>query len=98
MEKSRPSVAPWSFALTGQGASGGRLDVHRATRLDAVREAVAMVGALPEATAMLLSLSGADVSWPVYGHGLRLDRIPELIANTVELILVQLRAKAGAET
>ena len=94
---------PLSRALTGQKGVWRQVrDARRATRLDAIREAVAMVGAPPEATAeataMLLSLSGADASWPLYDHGLPLDRIPEVIANTVELILVQLRVKAGAET
>ena len=43
---------------------------------------------------MLLSLSGADASWPLHDHGLPLERIPDVIANTVELIVDQLRAKA----
>ena len=72
---------------------------RRVTRLDAIRRAVAAIGAPPEATAdataMLLSLSGADASWPLYDHGLPLERIPAAIANTVELIVNQLRAKVG---
>ena len=47
-----------------------------------------------DATAMLLSLSGADASWPLHDHGLSLERIPDVIANCVELIVNQLRAKA----
>ena len=72
---------------------------RRVTRLDAIRRAVAAIGAPPEATAdataMLLSLSGADASWPLYDHGLPLERIPAVIANTVELIVNQLHAKVG---
>jgi len=72
--------------------------IRRATRLDAIRRAVKAIGAPPrataEATAMLLSLSGADASWPLHDHGLPLDRIPDVIANTVELIVDQLRSKA----
>lgn len=72
--------------------------VRRAKRLDAIRKAVKAIGAPPrataDATAMLLSLSGADASWPLHDHGLPLERIPDVIANTVELIVDQLRAKA----
>jgi hypothetical protein len=71
---------------------------RRAQRLDAVRAAVAAIGAPPDATAdataMLLSLSGADASWPLHDHGLPLDRIPDVIANTVALIVAQLRDAA----
>ena len=56
------------------------------------------IGAPPrataDATAMLLSLSGADASWPLHDHGLPLERIPDVIANTIELIVNQLRLKA----
>ena len=72
---------------------------RRVKRLDAIRNAVAAIGAPPDATAdataMLLSLSGADASWPLHDHGLPLERIPGVIANTVELIVNQLRAKVG---
>lgn len=72
--------------------------LRRAKRLDAIRRAVKAIGAPPrataDATAMLLSLSGADASWPLHDHGLPLERIPNVIANTVELIVDQLRAKA----
>ena len=46
---------------------------------------------------MLLSLSGADASWPLHDHGLPLARIPDVIANTVALIVAQLyeQAKVG---
>ena len=33
----------------------------------------------------------ADASLPLHDHGLPLDRIPDVIANTVELIVNQLR-------
>jgi hypothetical protein len=43
---------------------------------------------------MLLGLSGADASWPLHDHGLPLDRVPDVIAQTVALIVADLRAKA----
>ena len=71
---------------------------RRAKRLDAIRQAVKAIGAPPrptaEATAMLLSLSGADASWPLHDHGLPIERIPDVIANAVDLIVSQLNAKA----
>jgi AcrR family transcriptional regulator len=71
---------------------------RRASRLEAIRKAVKAIGAPPrataEATAMLLSLSGADASWPLHDHGLPLDRIPDVIADTVGLIVEQLKAQA----
>jgi AcrR family transcriptional regulator len=71
---------------------------RRAKRLDAIRKAVKTIGAPPrataDATAMLLSLSGADASWPLHDHGLPLERIPDVIANTVKLIVAQLRQQA----
>ena len=45
---------------------------------------------------MLLSLSGADASWPLHDHGLPLDRIPDVIAGTVQLIVDQLKRAANA--
>lgn len=72
--------------------------LRRRARLDAIRSAVKAIGAPPrataDATAMLLSLSGADASWPLHDHGLPLERIPDVIANTVALIVGQLREKA----
>ena len=74
-------------------------DQRRVTRLKAIREAVKAVGAPPreteEATAMLLSLSGADASMTVHDHGLPLEQVPDVIARTVELIVRDLREKAG---
>ena len=71
---------------------------RRTKRLGAIRSAVKAIGApkkaTEDATAMLLSLSGADASWPMHDHGLPLDRIPDVIANTVSLIVTQLREQA----
>lgn len=71
---------------------------RRAARLDAIRRAIKAIGAPPrataEATAMLLSLSGADASWRLYDHGLAPERIPDAIAHTVEIIVRDLRERA----
>jgi hypothetical protein len=69
---------------------------RRSQRLEAIRAAVEAVGAparaTAEATAMVLRLSGADASWPLHdSYGLPLDRIPDVIAHTVELIIRDLR-------
>lgn len=90
---------PVSRALASDRGVWREMRQHRrAKRLDAIRRAVKAIGAPPrataEATAMLLSLSGADASWPLHDHGLPLERIPDVIANTVALIVDQLRAKA----
>lgn len=70
---------------------------RRAARLEAIRRAVKAVGAPPrataDATAVLLSMSGADTSWSMYDHGLAKERIPDVIADTVALILADLAAK-----
>jgi AcrR family transcriptional regulator len=73
---------------------------RRAERLDAIRQAVKAIGApereTQDATAMLLSLSGADASWPMHNlYGLPLERIPDVIATTVGLIVEQLKARAA---
>jgi AcrR family transcriptional regulator len=73
---------------------------RRAVRLDAIRAAVAAIGAPPrateDATAMLLSLSGADASWPLHDlYGLPLERIPDVIAHTVQLVVDDLKAQAA---
>jgi AcrR family transcriptional regulator len=72
---------------------------RRAVRLDAIRRSVAAIGApkrdTEDATAMLLCLAGADISWPMHeSYGLPIKRIPDTIANTVQLIVDQLKAKA----
>jgi AcrR family transcriptional regulator len=68
---------------------------RRIERLDAVRRAVEAIGAparaTEDATAMLLSLSGADASYRLIDHGLALERAPDVIASTVALIVAQLR-------
>lgn len=83
--------------VAGRGVWREVREIRRVKRLEAIRRAVAMIGAPPrdteDATAMLLSLSGADASLPLNDHGLPLDRIPDVIANTVELIVNQLRQK-----
>jgi hypothetical protein len=74
---------------------------RRTERLDAIRRAVASIGAperdTEDATAMLLSLAGADASWPLHDvYGLPVERVPDVMANTVQLIVDQLQAKAAA--
>ncbi len=73
---------------------------RRSERLEAIRRAVERVGApqreTDDATAMLLSLAGADASLPLHDvYGLPLDRVPDVIANTVQLIIDQLRQHAA---
>ncbi len=71
---------------------------RRKARLDAIRGAVKAIGAprraTENATAMLLSLSGADASWPLHDHGLPLKRIPDVIADTVQMIVDRLKTEA----
>ena len=72
---------------------------RRAERLDAIRQSVAAIGAprraAEEATATLPSMSGADFTWTMYDHGLPLDRNPDAIARTVQLIIDDLQAAAA---
>ena len=68
---------------------------RRVERLDAIRRAVAAIGAskkeTEEATALLLSMSGADFSWTMHElYGLPLARIPGTIASTVQLVVDEL--------
>jgi len=69
---------------------------RRAQRLDAIRRAVAEIGAPRRATenaiAILLTLSGPDATWTMHDHGLPLHRVPDAIAHTVQLIVDDLRA------
>ena len=88
----------WVLA-THPKLSGELRRKRRAERLDAIRRAVAAIGApareTEDATAMLLSLSGADASWPMHNlYGLPLKRIPGVLAATVEMIVNRLRALA----
>jgi AcrR family transcriptional regulator len=96
-------ASPVSRALSNTVLKWPEIRQQRRTeRLDAIRQAVkeidAPTQATKDATAMLLSLSGADASWPMHDiYGLPLDRIPDVIANTVELIVQQLRSQALKE-
>ena len=71
---------------------------RRAERLDAIRRSAAAIGAPRRATedaaATLLSMSGADFSWTMHDYGMPLDRIPDTIARTVQLIVDDLQAAA----
>jgi hypothetical protein len=63
---------------------------------------VAAIGAperdTEDATAVLLGLAGADASWRMHDlFGLPLDRIPQAIATTVQLLVEHLQ-KLAAET
>ena len=62
-------------------------------------ESAAAIGAPRRATedapATLLSMAGADFSWTMHDHGLPLDRIPDAIARTVQLIVDDLQAAAA---
>lgn len=74
---------------------------RRAVRLNAIRTSVAAIGApaaaTQDATAMLLSLSGLDASWPLHEpYGLPIKRIPDVIANTVRMIVEDLRRQVVA--
>jgi AcrR family transcriptional regulator len=94
---------PVSRALAAdKGVSREMRQIRRAKRIAAIREAVQAIGAparaTEEATAMLLGLSGADASWPLHDHGLPLERIPDVIAHTVDLIVKDLRARAGSRS
>lgn len=75
---------------------------RRHDRLQAIRRAVEGVGAprkaTQNATALLLSLSGADASWPLHDlYGLPLDRVPDVIAGNVRLIIEDLKLQKAKE-
>lgn len=72
---------------------------RRKARLDAIRKAVKDIGAprraTEDATALLLSLSGIDASWPMHEtYGLPINRIPDVIADNVQLIVDNLKEQA----
>lgn len=72
---------------------------RRAPRSDAIRRAVAAIGAptmaTEDATTVLLSLSGLDASWPMHDlYGPPIERIPDAIANTIRLAVEDLRTQA----
>ena len=83
----------------GRGAWRTVRDRRRVDRLAAIRQAVEAIGAPAEATrqatAMLLSLSGADASYRLHDHGLPLEQAPDVIANMVTLIVSQLRTQVA---
>lgn len=83
----------------GRGAWRTVRDRRRVERLAAIRQAVEAIGAPAEATeqatAMLLSLSGADASYRLHDHGLPLEQAPDVIANMVTLIVSQLRTQSA---
>lgn len=83
---------------TGGGVWRDMRATRRAARIESIKRAVKAVGAparpTADATAMLLSISGADASWSMHDHGLPLDRVPDALAQTVSLILDDLRKKA----
>lgn len=87
---------------SGQGVWRQVRQIRRVHRLEAIRRAVAAIGAplgeTEDATAMLLGLSGSDASWTLHDHGLPIERIPDVIADTVGLIVERLRAKVAAGT
>ena len=75
---------------------------RRGARLDTIRRAVDTIGApkraTEDATALLLGMSGVDLSWPMHDrYGLPLDRIPDTIANAVSLIVEQLKSQAAGQ-
>ena len=48
-----------------------------------------------DAIAMLLVLAGAEICWPIHEtYGLPVDRIPDTIAGTVQLVVDDLKSKA----
>jgi hypothetical protein len=60
-----------------------------------VREIGAPERDTEDATAMLLVLAGADVCWPMHdNYGLPIERVPDTIAGTVQLIVDDLRSRA----
>lgn len=90
---------PISRALTS--AKGIWREVRasrRAARLESIREALKAIGApkraTEDATAVLLSLSGADASWTLVDQGLPVKRVPDAIAQTVDVVVEDLRKKA----
>lgn len=97
-------VSPLSRAIATSNISVWKSvrQQRRSERLGAIRRSVEEIGAparaTEDATAMLLSLSGADASWPMHDlYGLPLDRIPDVIANIVALIVEQLKSQVPGQ-
>lgn len=94
-------ATPASRALSNMASRWPELrQERRRDRIESVREVVASIGApadaTDDATAVLLRLSGVDAAWPMHDlYGLPLDRVPDAIAHTVELIVADLRAAAA---
>jgi AcrR family transcriptional regulator len=93
--------SPLTTALVAQSGSEWRevRAARRADRLDAIRRVVdsihAPVGATADATAVLLTLAGAEITMIMRDEvGLDQERIPDAIAHMVELIVEDLRATA----
>ena len=73
---------------------------RRTDRLDAIRQSVTEIGApkrnTEDAIAMLLVLAGGDICWPMHeNYELPIKRIPDTIASTVQLIVDDLKSRAG---
>lgn len=83
----------------GRGAWRTVRDRRRDERLAAIRRAVEAIGAPAEATeqatAMPLSLSGADSSYRLQDNGLPLEQAPGTIAYMVSLVVSNLRAQVA---
>jgi hypothetical protein len=47
----------------------------------------------PTTAATLLSLSGGDASWTLVDQGLPVERVPDAIAQTVELVVADFRKR-----
>lgn len=94
-------ASPLAEALVTQPGEFRRVRSHRrADRLKAVRRVVAGIGApaapTDNATAVLLALAGAEVAIHMRDEaGLDAAHIPDAIADTVELIVADLRRTAG---
>jgi AcrR family transcriptional regulator len=74
---------------------------RRGARLDAIRRSVAAIGApkraTEDATAVLLALAGAELSWSMHdAYGLPIARVPDAIAATVQVVVDALEAEAAA--
>ena len=96
-------ASPITKALTYSAMSKTEIrQRRRQARLDAIRRSVKEIGApkqaTEDATAVLLSLSGADASWPMHDlYGLPIARIPDVIARTVELIVDDLKKQRTSQ-
>ena len=96
--------SPFTEALVSRSGEWRQVrSRRRVARLEAIRRVVAAIGAPPgrteEATAVLLSLAGGEVTLLLRDQaGLAADRIPDALAHTVELIVADLRQVAAGES